>query len=318
MRQYLGGLFSLVAVVTWAAIDVGCDNGSSENGTSAAGSASLAGSAPIAGTAAVAVPTGTAGTGAGGTAAAAAAGGAPSGNTANSDALPANAHEALLAPSGTGFVNDPSGVVGAWYAYGDGNDGANPGVCQTMGMHMTAECSVIDAPIPGMPFAPTGTSLAQMCTSGTVAKVIDFGMPAASDFSNIFGAGIGLDLNNPGLDGGTGVKMPLNVSEKKIIGIAFDLDAVPAPGLRVEFPFGSSSTAAGVWKPSSSYASPVGVGHNVLLFSSVKQPGYVKTADMVPFDPTTLTSIQFHVPTVTAAAAPYHFCIDKLSLIIQM
>jgi hypothetical protein len=242
-----------------------------------------------------------------------------SGTTAASDALPANALEVVLVPSAMGFVNDASGVIGAWYAYGDGNDGANPGVCQTAGMHMTAECSAIEAPIPGMPFAPTGVSLAQMCTRGTVAKVINFGDPPALDYSNIFGAGIGLDLNNPGLDGGTGVKMPFNASAKKIIGIAFDLDSVPASGLRVEFPFGAAATAAGVWKPNaSSYASPVGAGHNVLLFSSVTQPGYVKAADMVAFDPSTLTSIQFHVPSNSTAAATYHFCVDKLSLVVQM
>jgi hypothetical protein len=224
-----------------------------------------------------------------------------------------------LTPSAEGFVNSALGVLGAWYAYGDGNDAANPGVCQTVGMHMTTECSVIAAPVPGAPFAPVGTSLSQMCSSGTVAKVINFGDPPAPDFSNIFGAGIGLDLNNPGLDGGTGVKMPFNASSKMVIGISFTLDAVPSTGLRVEFPFGSAATAAGVWKPhATTYASPVAAGHNILLFANVKQPAYVKAADMIPFDPTTLTSIQFHIPTTASGAAAYHFCIDNLALIIQM
>jgi hypothetical protein len=186
-------------------------------------------------------------------------------------------------------------------------------------MHPTAACSVITTPIPGMPFAPAGASLSQMCTSGTVAKVVEFGSPPALDYSNMFGAGIGLDLNNPGLDGGTGTKMPFDATSKMVIGISFDLDVVPATGLRVEFPFGTSATAAGVWKPNATtYASPVGAGHNILLFANVKQPAYVKMADMVPFDPTTLTSIQFHIPTTSQAAAPYHFCIDKLALVIQM
>ncbi|HYQ42427.1 MAG TPA: hypothetical protein VER11_10665 [Polyangiaceae bacterium] len=317
MRNYAGALFA-IALGGGAYLGAGCDNGSGDAETSGAGAApiAVAGAGSSAGGAAVAgaatAPTAGAGTSAG-------SGGALNANTASSDTLPANALEVVLAPSTTGFVNDATGVVGAWYAYGDGNDGANPGVCQTVGMHVTTECSAIEAPLPGMPFAPTGTSLAQMCTTGTVAKVINFGDPPAPDYSNLFGAGIGLDLNNPGLDGGTGVKMPFNTAEKKIIGISFDLDAVPASGLRVEFPFGSASTAAGVWKPNkTSYASPVGVGHNVLLFASVMQPGYVKAADLVPFDPTTLTSIQFHVPTNTTAAAPYHFCIDKLALIVQM
>jgi hypothetical protein len=317
MTHYAGALFSVVVLGGLAAAGASCDNGSTDLGTSSAGAASIAGSPAIGGSAPVVGAAGTAGSAVQGTTATAGAGGASSGNTAASDALPASAVEVALVPSTSGFVNDVTGVIGAWYAYGDGNDGASPGVCQSMGMHVTAECSVIEAPIPGMPFAPMGNS--QMCTTGTVAKVINFGEPPALDYSNIFGAGIGLDLNNPGLDGGTGVKMPFNAQEKKIVGIAFDLDAVPASGLRVEFPFGSASTAAGVWKPNkSTYASPVSAGHNVLLFSSVTQPGYVKAADMVPFDPSTLTSIQFHVPTNTTAAAPYHFCIDKLSLIVQM
>jgi len=316
MTQYAGALFAL-ALGAGASIGTGCDNGSGGATTSSAGAAqtvTVAGAGPSGGGSGVAGAATTPGAGAGTTAG---AGGAMSATTASSDPLPANAMEIVLATSTTGFVNDATGVVGAWYAYGDGNDGANPGVCQTVGMHMTAECSAIEAPVPGMPFAPVG--MAQMCTTGTVAKVINFGDPPTADYSNLFGAGIGLDLNNPGLDGGTGMKMPFNASAKKIIGVSFDLDAVPASGLRVEFPFGTASTAAGVWKPNkSSYASPVAVGHNVLLFSSVMQPAYVKEVDMVPFDPTTLTSIQFHVPTNTTAAAPYHFCIDKLALVVQM
>lgn len=314
MRQYLGAIWGLIAVGALAAIDAGCDEGSGGTATDAGGAASIGGSAAVvAGGTTQAAPAGAAGAAVGG-ATTGTAGRAAIGNTAASDPLPANAVEVLLAPSSTGFINDASGVIGAWYAYGDGNDGANPGVCQTMGMHLPSECSVIQAPIPGMPFAPAGSSLAQMCTSGIVAQVI--GDPL--DYSNIFGAGIGLDLNNPGLDGGTGMKMPFDTQAKKIIGVAFDLDEVPASKLRIEFPFGTSATAAGVWKPDkSSFASPVSPGHNVLLFSSVTQPGYVKAADMVAFDPKTITSIQFHVPTNTSASAPYHFCIDQLALIVQ-
>ena len=303
MKQDAGALAVLACLAVLAVIGAGCDNGSDVTDPSGGSAAQMtAGASPIAG----APPA--AGTG---------AGGAMSGVTV-ADALPPNAVEATLPPSASGFVNSPPSVLGAWYAYGDGNDGANPGVCQTVGMHTTSQCSLITTPVPGMPFAPTGTSLAQMCTSGTVAQVINFGDPPALDYSNMFGAGIGLDLNNPGLDGGTGVKMPYNASAQKVIGISFDLDALPATGLRVEFPFGSASTAAGVWQPNAtSYESPVSAGHNVLLFANVKQPSYVAAADMVPFDPSTLTSIQFHIPTTAKAAAPYHFCIDHLALIIQ-
>jgi len=318
MKHFAGALVIVVLCGAGSVIGAGCDQGVSE---AAGGALTAAGGAPAAGGGTARATGGAAGSAAhtGGAAGSVANAGGAAGATSTGDPLPVNAVEVALTPSADGFVNSALGVLGAWYAYGDGNDGAKPGVCQTVGMHQTAECSVITAPVPGMPFAPVGTSLSQMCTSGTVAKVINFGDPPSLDFSNIFGAGIGLDLNNPGLDGGTGVKMPFNAPSKMVIGISFTLDAVPSTGLRVEFPFGTSATAAGVWKPHpTTYASPVAAGHNILLFANVKQPAYVKMADMIPFDPTTLTSIQFHIPTTASGASAYHFCIDNLALIVQM
>jgi hypothetical protein len=303
MKQYAGALFVLVSLGAVAAIGAGCDNASNNSGGSAGAPVGTAG-APV-GTAGA--PVGTAGT----------ASSAAGAGTSSSDVLPTGATEVPLTPSMTGFVDSTAtGVQGAWYSYGDGNEGAMPaGVCQTTGMHMTSECSVITAPAPGLPFAPAGTSMAQMCTNGTVAKVIPAAKP---DYSNIFGAGIGLDLNNPGLDGGTGKKMPYNAKTHNVIGISFDLSAVPASGLRVEFPF--SAPDAAIWKPSKagSYTSPLSVGHNILLFTNVVPPPYVAAAAQVPFDPATLLSLQFHIPTTTSSSAPYSFCLDNVSLIVQM
>lgn len=294
MKHSVGALVVLVSCCASLAATAGC-SGDNTSDASSAGRGSSGGAPPI-------VSGSTAGTG-------------PS----HGDALPANAVEVALLPSSTGVVNGEPGVIGAWYAYGDGNDRADPGVCQTVGMHMTSECSVIDTPTPGTPFEPGGASSAQMCTSGTVARLIPFGDPPVVDYSNIFGAGIGLDLNNPGADGGTDMKLPFDATSKKVIGISFDLDFVPPAGLRVEFPFGTASTPAGIWRPNTTtFASPLSVGHNVLLFENVLQPAYVQTADLVPFDASTLTSIQFHVPTTASDVSPYHFCIDNLALIVQM
>jgi hypothetical protein len=324
MKQYAGALLVLGSLGAVAAIGVGCDNAS--DATTAGGGATGGAGAPVGGAGApvggAGAPVGGAGAPVGGAGAPASAGAAgTSTGTGMSDTLPANAVEVALTPSATGFVDSAAtGVVGAWYSYGDGNEGATPmGVCQTKGMHMTSECSAITTPLPGEPFAPAGTSLAQMCTSGTVAKIIPFGTPPALDYSNLFGAGIGLDFNNPGLDGGTGVKMPFNAPGKMVIGVSFDLDAVPLPGIRVEFPF--SAPDAAIWKPATAaknYVSPVSAGHNVLLFANVTQPAYVAAAAKVPFDPATLLSIQFHVPTTATAAAAYSFCVDNLKLVVQM
>jgi hypothetical protein len=324
MKQYAGALLVLGSLGAIAAIGVGCDSASD---TTPSGGATGSAGAPVG---VAGAPVGVAGAPVGVAGAAGAAGapvgvagaaGAAGAGTGTSDTLPAGAVEVALTPSATGFVDSAAtGVVGAWYSYGDGNEGTTPmGVCQTKGMHMTSECSAITTPPPGEPFVPKGTSLAQMCTSGTVAKIIPFGTPPVPDYSNIFGAGIGLDFNNPGLDGGTGVKMPFNATGKMVIGVSFDLDAVPLPGIRVEFPF--SAPDAAIWKPATAaknYVSPVSAGHNVLLFANVTQPAYVAAAAKVPFDPTTLLSIQFHVPTTATASAAYSFCVDNVALVVQM
>lgn len=214
-----------------------------------------------------------------------------------------------ITPDATGWVQadtNEAGVQGAWYAYGDGTDGkGGPGTCQAKGMHKSEECSSITTPAPGM-FANQG---GKMCTSGTVAKVIN--LNGAPDYSNVWGAGIGLDLANSG--GDTPVKSEFDAAAKGITGISFEIDKVPLPGLRVEFP--SLETDAGTaggdyWGADSSYTnSKVVVGVNVVPWTAVKGPtGHV-------FNPAKILSIQFHVPTNTSSSAPYEFCISNLKLL---
>ena len=88
-----------------------------------------------------------------------------------------------------------------------------------------------------------------------------FGEPPVLDYSNIFGAGIGFDLNNPGLNTGASMKLPFDAATRMVIGVSFDLDEVPATGLRVEFPFGTTATPAGVWRPSPSVEHAAFAGH---------------------------------------------------------
>ena len=180
-----------------------------------------------------------------------------------------------------------------------------PGDCQNAG-HTAAECSKIDQP-PPMMFPNTG---GKMCTSGTVAKVIDIvGMPGMPDYGKIWGAGIGLDLNNAG---GIAVKMSLDAVAKGIKGIKFDLDMKPLAGLRVEAettPTNGTEAGNDYWGATSSYPpSPVMVGTNTVLWSMFVGPkGHV-------FDPTKLLGIQFHVPASTSGGGPYTFCISNVAL----
>ncbi|MEO5769506.1 MAG: hypothetical protein ABIS92_14230 [Polyangia bacterium] len=204
-------------------------------------------------------------------------------------------------------MTNPLGVKGSWYAYGDGAGptGLPPGDCQGAG-HAEAECSKFTSPMPGM-FANTG---GKMCTTGTVAKVLDkVGMAGMPDYSKMWGAGIGVDLNNDGILG----KGIFNAVEKNVIGFSFDLDMKPLAGLRVEAQtMVTDGTEPGndYWGGMSSYPpSPVVVGTNVVKWTDIKGPkGHT-------FDPTTLEGLQFHVPTVVTAAGTYSFCISNLKLL---
>jgi hypothetical protein len=232
----------------------------------------------------------------------------------------AGAGAGVLPVDPTGFVSAPMlGIQGAWYGYGDGQ-GTDGTVamsdCVLKGMHMATDCSVITTPMYG---SFPQTTPGKMCTSGTVAKVImgSVGCTApattCADYSNLFGAGIGLDLNNAGADGGGG-KMPFNATMAGITGIEFDLDmAPPTNGIRVEFPTVGTENTSAMWKPGTSNKSPLVVGHNVLMFADVASPTYVKPA--IPFDPTKILSIQFHVPTTTTASQAYSFCISNLAVV---
>lgn len=158
---------------------------------------------------------------------------------------------------GLGRVNKASnelGITGYWYAYGDRYD--YPSRCTQIGMHPELDCSRIDTPaaLPQIGFYNTG---GKMCTAGRVA-IVSSCLPGAilgcessgPDYSNIWGAGIGLDF---GLDVDTGedpakfVRRPLDrkawdAKMHDVAGVSFDLSwfrggAQGAPHMRVEFPF---------------------------------------------------------------------------------
>jgi hypothetical protein len=86
-------------------------------------------------------------------------------------------------------------------------------------------------------------------------------------------------------------------------------------GVRVEFPTVGTENTAAIWKPGTSNLSPLVAGHNVLLFADVASPTFVKPA--VPFDPTNLLSVQFHVPAGPFAPAAYSFCISNLAVVTR-
>jgi hypothetical protein len=233
-----------------------------------------------------------------------------------------------LTPTATGFVDDRtnSGVVGAWYSYGDG---AGPGANTTSvdfadsdcskGGFTVDQCSQIVTPTPGMPFAPDTTTGA-MCTNGTAAKVLMAVGGTAADYSHLWGAGIGLDLNNLGGDSGV-AKGVYDLTKYTGIGFDFTGTVIPAGKMRVNFPFtGEHGTDSPYWDGATMASSPLSTGlHVTIHWADVGGPMYLagqKPPVTAPaFDPTMVSAIQFQVFTNITASVPYQFCVNNLTLL---
>ena len=215
----------------------------------------------------------------------------------------------------TGFVDKAntgtSNIGGAWYAYGDGigPDGMTAtGDCEKTGLHQASDCSHITKPS----FGSFPVTDGKLCTSGTVAKVLNLASNGMPDYTNMWGAGIGLDLNNAGGDGG--VKMPYNATANGVTGLCFNIDTVPLGDFRVEFPTPTTTTGAAFWVSSpGNTASPVKAGKNEIRWKDVVGPFYLYPSNPPPLDPTTLLSVQFHLATNIASSADYAFCLSGIT-----
>jgi hypothetical protein len=253
----------------------------------------------------------------------------------------------VLQPSADGWMDrmdtwNDLGIQGSWYPYGD-QYGTKPteSKCLTVGMHQPSECSVINEPPPppatGFPQATPG----MMCTSGEVAVILPCVPPdlmtsgcPMSDYSNMWGAGIGFDVNaDKGEDGGMKYPWdPMLSMAGPVIGFSFDIDTVPLPKLRVEIPMiltdaelaavtpplppGSTTDdhpdGAPYWNASSTYpASPVMPGNNRVLWTDIKPP-----RTNYEFLPNKMLGIQFHVPAVSSPPkGAYNFCISNVKFL---
>ncbi len=134
-------------------------------------------------------------------------------------------------------------------------------------------------------------------------------VPGQLDYSNLFGVGIGLDLDSPG-DGGTG--LPFDLSG--YTGISFDIDVGQA-NFRVELPTAESGGNAPFWGGVAAESSPIVPGTNVVRWADVGGPFY--ETDPPPFDVTRVLSIRFHVWTLPSSPTPFAFCINNLTLLTQ-
>lgn len=252
----------------------------------------------------------------------------------------ANTTNVEIKPDASGWVDPMSndiGIQGAFYPYGDRYGVAK---CLNVGMHAPDECSLITSPLPP-PATGFPNQAGSMCTTGATAVILPCkpgvttsGCPT-DDYSNMWGAGMGFDFNAVAdMDAGTTVKSTWNPDDHGVIGVAFEIDTVPAPGLRVEFPLrltdseaqavnlppGSTTDdhpdGAPYWGGDTSFSnSPVSAGHNELRWDAVKKPG---TTPSYVFDKSRLLGVQFHVPAVKVAPpGAYSFCVSHLTLLRQ-
>jgi hypothetical protein len=219
--------------------------------------------------------------------------------------------EVPLVPTGTGTVQSSAlGIVGRFYAYGDGwgTGGGPTGACETQGRHPASACSSITSPAPSSASFPPSAQ-GQMCISGKAAQVI--GSPP--DYTNIYGIGIGFDLNN------AGTRMPYDAPGYRVAGFKLTLSGVPsAPGtVRVEFPIVATNGSGDAYAETV----PPGATEMTVLWSDPNlQPSFAPANGMTepPFDPSMLESIQVHIVSLASAATTVNnLCVSNLTALVQ-
>ncbi len=173
------------------------------------------------------------------------------------------------------------GVRGPWYSYSD---------CTTSPENCTENLT----PAEDEPFAPDG---GRMCTGGTTTPISN-----AEDFDVIWGAGIGLSLNQAASDAPRGT---IGELPQTLIGFSFSVVGTTVPAeLRILFPtpiteriehFETITSGAGVYE---------------VTFDGLAQGDWVTSPTQL--DSTEVTAIQFHVPAKTDEAVPFDYCIENL------
>lgn len=218
-----------------------------------------------------------------------------------------------LTPDSTGWVDrattGTTNIQGRWYGFSDGfGDDGMPasGTCELQGQHAMADCSQLTTPSPGSFPNING----RMCTAGVAARVINSVSTNFPDYTTITGAGIAFSFNVSNM---TGAPSPYNAVANGVKGIGFDIDTVPAAGIRVQFPTVSAANAP-FWG-GNYMISPVFPGHNEVRWPSVLGPYF----DPAPpaFDVTAIWRVEFLVPSLTTAPSPFSFCISNLSALLQ-
>jgi hypothetical protein len=276
------------------------------------------------------------------------ASGSPTGGTSGTGMTGGNT---LLQPDSSGWMDAMSVewndmmINGAWYPYGDQYGAAK---CTLLGMHPSTDCSIITRPDPLVMGYPQPEAPGRFCTAGDAAAVLpcDAGLPSRcefcsgcpeNDYSTMWGAGIGFDLNSEGGGDPMAPKHPWNPDTYSVIGISFEMTdtagmplAPPLGGIRVEIPmelnaeegapFGIAAggntdnhpDGAPYWGATDQWpSSPVVAGKNCMTWDKVNAPGMKRYM----FDKARMLGVQFHVPTNATGRKMYNFCIQNMTML---
>jgi hypothetical protein len=205
-----------------------------------------------------------------------------------SDGAPActNTNMSVINIDSSGWAcNNQWGIQGAWYCYQDPSIPVITGGCAGTGV---------------IPFNATSNA---MCISGVTSNA------AAS--TSVYGAGIGLVLNQPahGADAG---KDAYNATAKNIVGFAITISGDSGGSvLNINLPpaLTTSGESAAVTVPGVSTAtSPI--TYNIMIADAIVSDN---TASPIPkIDATKLTDVQVAIPSGDKISHTYDFCVTKI------
>jgi hypothetical protein len=212
----------------------------------------------------------------------------------------------LLEPDQDGWVDGSTtgdtGIQGGWFVYGDRD------MCERAG-YAKSECSVVIEPALDAPtYSPTpGLG---MCTSGVVAQA-PTGPDGQPDYTNVFGAGIGLSLNIPT----RGPPQVYDATHHGVTGFSFEIEPEPAPGAEIRVQVDTEGGVKGVvqtlWAGGINESSPVHAGYNEFRLEDLQLPSYA--SDMSAVYLTRLYNIHFAVPSNAIRSESYSYCIKNLT-----
>jgi hypothetical protein len=192
----------------------------------------------------------------------------------------------LIVPSETGWVDGTNAckIQGAWFAYND---------CDTSPTDCTTDQVPTVRSADGFP-----NTDGKMCTSGTTADI-------HGDYETIWGAGIGLNLNQVADSDNKG---GIGALPHALKGFSFTISGTAFPAeLRVNFPTATTEKTAHF------YPITKGAGSYKVLFTDANQGDWVKGDARVDLVTADINSIQFQIVAKDGGTVPFDLCVENLT-----